>query len=302
MKAFITGGTGFVGTYLTGRLLNLGWDVCITGRSGRSIHRRHANLSVIACDTKIPGGWQAEIVNADVVINLAGKNIFTRWNDKNRREIEDSRILTTRNIVEAIPENSNILFISTSAAGFYGSKKDTFLKEDAGPGTGFLADLCKNWEYEALQAEKKAARTVIMRFGMVIGNGGGALKMMTPPFRLFMGGSLGKGDNWVPWIHMEDLLSAILFIIENDRISGATNFCSPFTVTHKTLIKSVAQALGRPAFFTLPSFLVKAVMGDLGRELLSSQRMSPENLIVSGYNFKFADIDYALMDLLDPSA
>ncbi len=299
MKAFITGGTGFVGTYLTDRLLKSGWNVSITGRSGQSIHKDNSNLSIIACDTKEPGDWQQSVADADLIINLAGKNIFTLWRDKTKKEIKESRILTTRNIVEAIPKNSPVIFISTSAGGYYGDRKDMVLKEDACAGEGFLAELCQCWEYEALQAEKKGVRTVIMRFGMVLGQGGGALKMMVPSFRMFLGGSLGKGDNWVPWIHIDDLVSAILYSVETKGIKGPLNFCTPYPVSHRTLIKAVAKALGRPAFFRLPSFLIKVVMGGLGKEILFSQRMTPESLIVSGFNFKFENIDYALMDLLD---
>lgn len=299
MKAFITGGTGFVGTHLTGRFLDLGWDVVITARSGKSIHQKEERLKIIACDTKFPGAWQQEVAGADAVINLAGKNIFTIWNKKNLKAIEESRLLTTRNLVDALPTEGKAPFLSTSAAGYYGNSGDMLLNEETPNGQGALAELCSKWEAMATMAEEKKCRVSVMRFGIVLGQRGGAFKMMLNPFRFFLGGSLGQGENWVSWIHIDDLASAILFIIENDKISGPVNFCSPNPVKHKGLAKALAEELNRPSFFKIPPFFVKTALGGLGNELLSSQRMTPEKLNKAGFQFKFPDMNAAFADLID---
>ncbi len=298
MKVFITGGTGFVGTILTDHLVHAGLNVTITERSGKSPFQNNPKVNTRVCDTRYPGDWQSQIATSDVVINLAGKNIFTRWSNKNKQEIVESRLLTTQNIVDAIPDDSNTLLLSTSAAGFYGDRHASVLKEDAEPGQGFLSDLCFKWETEARRAEAKNARVVLMRFGMVLGEGGGALKMMVPSFRFFVGGSLGSGKNWVPWIHIADLVAAIMYIIDTDTITGPVNFCAPASVPHKVFVKAIGKTLCRPSFFSIPTFLARMVMGELGKELMSSQRMVPETLINSGFRFQFGDIEHALMDLL----
>lgn len=300
MKIMITGGTGFIGTQIARNFLKSGWTVTITGRSGQSPLAGMPDFSVIPCDTKTPGDWQEHVSGADIVINLAGKNIFTLWTPDAKKEIVESRILTTKNIADAISDNQKTIFLSTSAAGYFGDRGDAILKEDSEKGEGFLSDLCLEWETAALAAAPKTKKTVLMRFGMILGNGGGALDMMKTPFRMCLGGTMGKGENWVPWLHIEDLITAIRFIIETDEISGPVNFCSPEAVTHRTLIKSVAGALGRPAPFFIPGFIVKALMGGLGSEMLKSQRLSPEALSRAGYSFRYPNLDYALMDLMDP--
>jgi hypothetical protein len=298
MKAFITGGTGFVGTYIVRRLVVMGWDVVMTGRSGQSVHQKEPRVKIIACDTKIPGAWQEEVSSADIIINLAGKNIFTRWTKKNFQEIIDSRVLTTKNLVDAIPTDSNGIFLSTSAAGFYGNCGETRIDETMPAGEGVLARLCGQWEAEANKAEQKGCRTVNMRFGMVIGKGGGAMKMMIPPFRFFLGGSIGKGDNWVPWIHIDDLVEAVLFIIANTNVKGPVNFSAPDPVTHRGLTTALAGALKRPSVFTIPPFVIKTLMGGPGVELMSSQRLVPDKLQKNGFKFEFENIEQALSDLL----
>ncbi|MBU1169175.1 MAG: TIGR01777 family oxidoreductase [Proteobacteria bacterium] len=298
MKALITGGTGFVGSCLTGRLLDLGWDVTITGRSSKSSYAGRKGFSQIVCDTTIKGDWQTRVADMDVVINLAGKNIFTRWNAGNKLEIKESRFLTTINLVEAMSKGNVRVFLSTSASGFYGDRKDDILTEKSSKGDGFLSDVCMVWENQALKAEANGIRTVLMRFGMILGKEGGALKMMVTPFKLGLGGKLGAGDHWMSWMHIDDLVSAILLLIKHEGARGPINFCSPYAIRNNDFTRAMAHALGRPAFFTIPSWALKGVMGELADALLSSQRMVAGELNSLGHHFSYPEIDMALTHLL----
>lgn len=297
MNVLITGGTGFVGSYLCERMLERGWNVTITGRS-KSIHSGKERFNHLVCDTTIEGSWQDSVAHSDVIINLAGKNIFTPWNQQKKKDIRESRLLTTRNLVNAIPKNASTVFLSTSASGFYGNRGGEILSEDSSMGRGFLADLCRDWENEAKEAEKKGARVVCMRFGMILGKGGGALDKMLLPFKLCLGGNLGHGDQWMSWMHLTDLASAVFFLIEQDNAKGPVNFCSPFAVRNRDFTKTLAIALGRPAFLHIPAFLLKVLMGELGEVILGSQRMTSDGLDNLGFKFAYPEISQAIGNLV----
>ena len=197
-----------------------------------------------------------------------------------------------------MPDNKEIIFCSTSAAGYYGNRTNEILKEDALPGDDFLAKVCIDWEKEAFQAEAKGIRVVVMRFGVVLGKNGGALAKMVPAFKLFLGGPLGSGMQWFPWIHMDDLISAIIFILENQDIKGNVNFCSPNPVRNSDLAKTLANVLNRPAFMKAPSFMIRLVMGELGESFMCSQRTVPDKLSKHGFEFQYPDIKSALSDIV----
>ena len=298
MKIFITGGSGFVGTNLSFYLLDRGHSIITVGTSSAHKLIRHENFRYISADTTRKGAWQDELKDVDGVINLAGRNIFKLWSANYKKQIYDSRILTTRNLVEAMPDNKEIIFCSTSAAGYYGNRTDEILKEDALPGDDFLAKVCIDWEKEAFQAEAKGIRVAVMRFGVVLGKNGGALAKMVPAFKLFLGGPLGSGMQWFPWIHMDDLISAIIFILENRDIKGPVNFCSPNPVRNSDLAKTLANVLNRPAFMKAPSFMIRLVMGELGESFMSSQRTVPDKLLKHGFEFQYPDIKSALRDIV----
>jgi uncharacterized protein len=194
------------------------------------------------------GAWQEEIRNYDAVINLAGAPIFTKWTDEQKRAIRESRVSTTRNIVEglgAYPEKHFVLF-STSAVGYYGFRGDEELTEDSPPGDDFLATVASEWEGEALKVQQKAARVIITRFGIVLGAGGGALGQMIPLFRKFVGGPIGNGLQWFSWVHIEDLAEAFLFLLKRPELSGPMNVCSPNAVRNRDLARALGEALHRP--------------------------------------------------------
>jgi uncharacterized protein (TIGR01777 family) len=297
MKIFITGGSGFVGTNLSVYLLKNGHRIIAVGTSSAHKLIRHDNFHYISADTTIKGDWQDAIKDVDAVINLAGKNLFKRWSDSYKNQIYNSRILTTRNLVEAIADRKNIIFCSTSAVGYYGDRTDEVLKEDAPPGNDFAAKVCRDWEKEAFRAESKGVRVAAMRFGVVLGKDGGALAKMVPAFKFFAGGPLGSGLQWFPWIHMDDLIAAIMFILENSNVKGPVNFCSPNPVRHRDFANALGQVLSRPSVMRTPAFMIRLMMGEMGKSLMNSQRAIPDILLKQGFKFQYPDIRNALYNL-----
>jgi uncharacterized protein (TIGR01777 family) len=297
MKIFITGGSGFVGTNIALYLLGKGHSVIAIGTSSAHKVIQHDKFHYISADTTIKGDWQDALKSVDAVINLAGKSIFKRWSDTYKDQIYTSRILTTRNLVEAITDQKDIIFCSTSAVGYYGDRADEVLKEDALPGNDFAAKLCRDWEKEAFQAQAKGVRVAAMRFGVVLGKDGGALAKMVPAFKSFAGGPLGSGLQWFPWIHMDDLIAAIIFILETSDLKGPINFCSPNPVRHRDFANALGQVLNRPSVLRAPSFMIRMIMGEMGKALMSSQRAIPDKLLKQGFKFQYPDIHNALYNL-----
>ncbi len=296
-KIFITGGTGFVGVNLSRYLLEKNQQVIVTGMSKGHPLSGQPNFQYVSADTSQKGKWQDLIPEADVIINLAGRNIFHFWTQAYKNQIYESRIHTTRNLVDALPNETDILFLSASAAGYYGSQADQLLTEEREPGKDFLAKVCVDWEKEAFEAQQKGARVVSMRFGVVMGKDGGALKKMIPAYKLFAGGPLGNGRQWFPWIHIQDLMAAVSFIIEKSEINGPVNFTAPGTIQNHTFSKALGRALKKPSFFKTPGFMIRLLMGELGEAFLASQRVIPRKLEKHGFSFIYPDIDAALSTL-----
>lgn len=298
MKITITGASGFVGTHLTRIMLGQAHTVTGVGTSTTHPQAGTKNFNWISADTTRPGPWQTSVTEADVIINLTGKNIFGYWTESYKSQIYDSRILTTRHIVAAIPENNNTVLLNTSAIGYYGDGGENSLTESQEPGNDFLASVCIDWEKEALKATQKGCRVILMRFGVVLGRHGGALEKMIPAFKLFAGGPLGNGTQWFPWIHMEDLLGAIIFLMKNQDLSGPFNLCAPETVRQKTFAKELGSALKRPSIMPAPAFMMRLVLGEMSKAIMSSQKAIPSALLKKGFQFKFPRISAALKDIL----
>jgi len=298
MNVLITGGTGFIGTAVARRLLDEGHVVTVTGRSGNSPLQGREGFRILACDTTATGPWQEDVSRSDAVINLAGRSIFTRWNKEKKEQIVNSRLLTTQHVVSAMAPGGKTDLFSASAVGYYGNRGDALLAEDAAGGQGFLADVSRRWEAEALAASKKGGRVVIMRFGGVLGKGGGALEAMLTPYKLGLGGPLAGGDQWFPWIHMDDLVAALLFLMERDSAEGPVNFCAPYVVRNRDFSKALAEALGRPAPFSVPLFALRMAMGELGDEIIASQRVVPEKLSSWKFPFTYPSLEGALKNIL----
>jgi hypothetical protein len=300
MRTLIVGGSGFVGSHLTPFLVENGFDVTVMARRPDRGPKLPSEVKMLASDATKPGEWQAQVPTFDLLINLAGVSVFKRWDDAYKKLLRDTRILTTRYLVEAIPSDAErkITLINTSGAGIYGATGDEELFESAPPGSDFLSHLARDWEAEAYKAEEKGVRVLTTRFGIILGKGGGALAQMVLPFKFFAGGPIGSGRQWVPWMHVKDLCRAELFLIEHENIRGPVNFSAPFPVRNVELSKAIGKAIGRPSFMPAPSFMIKLVLGEFGSVILEGQRAIPKVLLENGFRFEFPTIDEALKDLL----
>jgi uncharacterized protein len=299
MKIFITGSLGFVGSHLTRALLNDGHEITGVGRKSNPPNLfGHPHFTYLVADTTISGDWQDEVARHDVVINLAGKSIFTLWTKKVKKQIYDSRVLTTRNIAESLQGATETIFFSTSALGYYGDRGEDILTEAEPPGEDFLAHVCKDWEGAALKAESDRVRVVLTRFGIIMHRDGGAMASMLPAFKSFVGGRLGSGQQWFPWIHLEDLINGYRFALTQDELAGPVNWCAPEPVRNKELTEKLAAKLKRPALFTTPTFVIKKILGEFGEALLCSQRGRPQKLLEAGYEFTYPNLDGALAEII----
>jgi uncharacterized protein (TIGR01777 family) len=298
MKVVITGGTGFVGRHLTRALLGRGDRVVVLGRSAHPSSADPAGLTSLTADTTRGGDWQAQLGDADAVVNLAGASIFRRWTKAYKQKIRDSRILTTRNLVEGLPSGRPMTLVSASAVGFYGDQGERVLDERSAPGDDFLARISLDWEAAAQRAASRGARVVLARFGVVLARDGGAMGQMIPAFRLFLGGRLAGGRQWFSWIHMIDLVNALLFAIDTPALKGPVNFTAPEAVRNQQLAQALGRALRRPACLPAPEFMLRLVLGEFAGTLLVSQRVQPEKLLAAGFAFKYPRIDSALAEVV----
>jgi uncharacterized protein len=299
VKVFMTGGTGFVGTYLSRELVKEGHEVTILTRKSRAAGPGESGISYLVDDPNKEGPWMGAVPEHDWVINLAGASIFTRWSEGHKEEIFDSRIKTTRNLVIAMAKGDrHQFFCSTSAVGVYGARGEQTLTEDSELDHDFLGELAKAWEAEALRAQDAGIRTVIIRFGIVLGKGGGALGQMTPMFKKYLGGNLGSGEQWFSWIHQRDHFRACLFLKDHPEITGPVNLTSPQPVRNKELTKELGRVLRVPTIMTAPAFMLRLVLGEFAETLLTGQKVLPQRLLDAGFIFHFPMIEQALRDLL----
>jgi uncharacterized protein (TIGR01777 family) len=301
MKIFITGGRGFVGTPLTKRLPQEGHQVTILTRALPEDTLVAQGASYLEGDPTEPGAWQKSVAEHEIIINLAGASIFRRWSDRAKEVIRDSRILTTQNLVEALSarKEKETHFLSTSAIGYYGSHEDEELDENTPRGEDFLASLAQEWESEALKAEAYGARVALLRFGLVLGKHGGALRQMIPIFSLFLGSPLGSGEQWFSWIHEEDLASIYLHVIRQKDMAGPINCTAPNPVRNIDLTRALGEVMGKPTFLpAVPGFMIRIIMGEFGSTLLEGQKVLPKRLLDRDFRFNFPEIKKALKNLL----
>jgi uncharacterized protein (TIGR01777 family) len=299
MRIFMTGGSGFVGSYLSRELALQGHDITILTRREPPAAPSHSRISYQVGDPTREGSWMAMVPEHDWLINLAGASISHRWTGKIKKEIYDSRILTTRNLVKALAEgDGRHLFCSTSAIGYYGDRGEEPLTEESPPGSDFLAQLAQDWEAEALQAQDLGIRVVITRFGLVLGRHGGVLGAMVPLFQKFLGGPVGSGEQWFSWVHQADHARAFLFIKDHPELSGPVNITSPYPVRNRELARALGRALGRPSFMRAPTFMLRLILGEFAEVVLTGQKVLPQKLLNANFQFRFADIDQALAQLL----
>ena len=293
-KVFITGGTGFVGSYILPLLHKEGYEIYVLVRSKEKAKRLPSFCKPVLGDSTKKGEWQTYLSKADIVVNLAGQNIFSRWDESYKRLIFESRVKSTENVVSFLKENS--ILINASAIGYYGDKGDTLLTEDSPPGDDFLAKTCIEWEKEAQKAKEKGAKVIITRFGIVLGKGG-MLSKILPIFKLGLGGTLGKGNQWFSWIHIEDLAQAIGFLIKAQK-ERIYNLVSPNPVTNKDFVKTLGSILKRPTVLPTPVFAMRLLFGELANVITYSVKAYPKNLLELGFKFRFENIKDALKNLI----
>lgn len=290
MRVLVTGGTGFIGQALCPLLLQQGHQVVLWTRQLKP---------------QLPKGVQEfvhqlqelEMDSIDAVINLAGAGIADkRWNEERKKLLVNSRVETTRQLVKWMITQSRPpeVLVSASAVGYYGEQGDRVISEDTPPEPGFTHDLCAAWEAEALQAEEQGIRVCLVRTGVVLDQGGGSLAKMLPAFKLGLGGPLGDGQHWFPWIHREDMARIYLWLLENKQQKGVFNASAPHPVRNKDFTQSLGKALKRPAFMPMPAPVLKIMFGEMADLLLVSDRMQPQRLEEGGFEFRYPQLGQAL--------
>jgi uncharacterized protein len=303
MTYLVTGATGFIGKALVETLLAAGHSVHYLGR------RRSAAMDLRAAFHPWPEPERTlapldSVPRCEAVVNLAGEPIAQRWTADVRKKIKESRILVTRNLVEALsrlPHKPGVL-VSASAVGYYGDRGDEVLTEESQPGRGFLAAVCTEWEREAERAGEVGLRVVRVRTGVVVSAEGGALHKMLPPFRLGVGGRLGDGRQWMSWIHRDDLISMMRWAAENEAVRGPLNGTAPEPVTNQQFTRVLAQALRRPAMLPAPRFALKFVLGEMSEFLFESTRVIPAVAQSHGFPFTYDRLADAIGHELRSSA
>jgi len=301
MKVVLAGGTGFIGSALIEALLERGDKVILLTRNLHAAQLRwDAKVDARLWNARDPGPWIMAVNGADALINLAGESVAgARWTPERKLALIKSRIDSTRDVVAAISAASErpVVLVNASAVGYYGAEPEGECGEDAPQGSDFLAALCGQWEREARAAEKLEVRVVMARFGVVLGKEGGALAKMLPPFKLGVGGPLGSGRQPFPWIHSDDAVGAILFAIDDAKLSGPVNVAAPGAKTNAEFTKALGRALHRPAFLPAPAFALRLALGEMSSLLLGGQNAPPKKLLERGYKFRHPALDGALASL-----
>ncbi len=302
-KIIVTGATGLIGRKLCSQLLEQGNEITIFTRNPEAAKKvMRGAKKYVKWNYNNPQEWKDYLNETDSVIHLAGSNLGAkRWNYKFKKELFNSRIESTRQLVNTIKNcgDKPKSLITASAVGFYGDRGDEELIEKSYPGKDFLSNLCSEWEKEAEKIEDQNVRRVSLRIGLALSSEGGVLKKFLPPFKIFLGGPLGNGKQWFPWIHIEDLINIIIHTIKTESLEGPVNIASPGIVRMNDFATSLGKVLQRPSFFQVPKFILKIAVGEFANAIISGQKVSVTKLLNSGYEFKFTDLENALKNLLE---
>lgn len=296
MQLFITGGTGLIGSSLIPELKKKGHQITVLTRN-KNKARKKLGSEIQYCTSL---DYLDSLDGYDGVINLAGEPIIgKRWTKKQKKRIENSRWNTTRRLTQLIKNGNHPpqVFLSGSAVGYYGVHNDTLLNEESTPRNDFLHRVCLEWEQLAFEASKQT-RVCVFRTGIVLSRKGGMIPPLLIPFQLGLGAVLGSGKQYLSWIHIQDMVQAIIFLLENKKAQGTFNFTTPYPVTHKEFSKKLAKTLSRPCFFRIPSFLIRWVLGEQSTMVLEGQRVIPQKLLRAQFSFMYEQIDEALYHLI----
>ena len=297
MRIVVSGGTGFIGRSLCASLCQEGHRVTLLTRRKEEVQRScGSTVTAVEWNGREAGAWEHCLEGADAVINLAGAPIA----DARKRLLSESRVLTTRLLVEVMSRRSSKprTLISASGIGYYGASDDRVLDEGAARGQGFLADLCLAWEAEALRAAEFGVRVVMLRTGMVLEQDGGVLPKMLLPFRLFAGGPIMPGTQWVSWIHRRDHIGLIQWALTTPSVSGPVNVVAPEAVTMSRFCEVLGRVLHRPSWLPVPSFALHVALGELGTLMTTGQRVNPAKVLAGGYVFHYPTLEPALRAIM----
>ena len=302
-RILVSGISGPIGAALVPSLESIGARIARLTRQGSTAGPGIA-AETIPWDPAKP--TSPDVVSGfDAVIHLAGESIVGRWSATKKARIRDSRVIGTRNLAQALASTKNKpqVFICGSAIGYYGDRGDELLREQSTSGTGFLAEVCREWEAATQPAAEAGIRTVQIRIGVVLSRKGGALGKMLTPFKLGLGGRIGNGRQWMSWIDIDDLVDAIHHILRTEQLRGPVNLVAPRPVTNAEFTSTLARVLSRPAIFPMPAFAVKLAFGEMGETvLLGSQHVEPARLLESGCQFRFRELCDSLKNVLRPAA
>jgi uncharacterized protein len=302
MQIVVTGGTGFIGQPLCAALCQAGHQITLlTRRKDKAQRSCGSSVTVVEWNGRDVGVWEKCLDNADAIINLAGAPIAEgHWTDDRKQLLTESRVLTTRLLVEAMSRRTSKprTLINASGIGYYGASDDRVLNEGAARGQGFLADLSCAWEAEALRAGEFGVRVVLLRTGMVLEQDGGALPKMLLPFKLFAGGPIMPGTQWVSWIHRRDQIGLIQWALTTPSVYGPVNAVAPEPVTMNQFCKVLAQVLHRPSWLPVPGFALRMALGELGTLMTTGQRVNPAKALAGGYVFRYPTLEPALRAIL----
>lgn len=298
MRVVITGAAGFIGRALC-EALHRDYELIALSRDARRAAGSVGDWAkVVEWDGRTTGSWLKQADGAFAVINLAGENVASgRWNESRKASMLHSRLDSSRAVLDAIKQvkKKPTVVIQASAIGYYGSRRDEPLDEGSTRGEGFLASVCQRVESLAGGIEQLGVRCVVIRTGVVLGRSGGALDKLAKPFRFFLGGHLGSGDQWFSWISLDDEVAAIRFLMEHEQLRGAFNLTAPQPVTMKAFCKTLGRVLHRPAWMHVPAFMVRLALGEMADEmLLSGQRVLPKRLLEAGFEFRHPEVEKAL--------
>ncbi|AFZ50260.1 thylakoid membrane protein ThyD [Dactylococcopsis salina] len=305
MKIAITGGTGFVGTRLIQKLSNSEHNLVVFTRDKQRGERTFPkkafpNVEIVEYNPLQAGSWQNEIANSDAIVNLAGAGIADQpWTPERKQEILDSRLETTKYIVEAIKQADTKpqVLVNASAVGYYGTSETATFDETSGVGNDFLASVCQKWEATAKEIENTETRLVILRFGIVLGEGGALGKMLTP-FRLFAGGPLGTGEQWFSWIHLDDLVNLIQETINSAAYQGVYNATAPNPVRMSELCETLGEVMQRPSWLPVPEFALKLLLGEAAQAVLEGQNVIPKRTQEQGFTYQYPTLKPALANIV----
>jgi uncharacterized protein (TIGR01777 family) len=299
MRVIVTGGTGFIGPRLCERLVSRGHDViALTRDASRSRDHVHPKVRVVSWAEGAP--WEGFVDGAGALVNLAGETIAQRWTAGAKERILKSRVDAAARLRAAAEKASQkpAVLVNASAVGYYGPRADEILDESAAPGGDFLARVCVEWEAAARSLEPLGVRVAMLRTGIVLGAGGGALAKMLPPFKAFAGGPLGTGAQWMSWIHERDLVELYVWAVENASVSGPLNATAPNPVTMRDFARALGRALHRPSFAKVPPAFLRAALGEMSTVVLDGQRAVPKKALDLGFTFGFTDVLAALKDVV----